>query len=281
MKPQVFTLFYYVSVLILVAAAFAAGRSLPPQTDRTRDGLVGPVRQVTTTSGGATTIRIYDRAGALMETTSRLEPPADEPEAREQTRRLMYVYDTEKRRVEEMSQEQDGPPYLSRRYGYDPDGRLQAEAAYHMCGTFSSLHIYTYDREGRLLEDLLYQYRSLGRRIYTYDVRGHTESFLSYKNSVLQSTIHYQYDAQGRMSEQAEVLPDRTTGAKTSYEYDERGRLVVEHFTNGLHPPVDARSMYEYDEAGNWTTKKTIVGAGRLEAGSMPDAVTQRALTYF
>jgi hypothetical protein len=46
------------------------------------------------------------------------------------------------------------------------------EAAFHICGTFSSLHLLGYDLEGRLLEDLVYQYRSLGRRVYAYDARG-------------------------------------------------------------------------------------------------------------
>ena len=136
------------------AMTFLAGTTVPQETDRTRDGLIGPVRQVTITSGGTTTIRSYNRAGALMETMSRLAPPIEEPEAQEQVRRLLYVYNAREQRLREMSQEQDGPPYLSRRYAYDADGRQRAEAAYHMCGTFSSLRIFNYDRNGRLQEDL-------------------------------------------------------------------------------------------------------------------------------
>lgn len=270
-----------VSGLVIALAAVPTGSALSSETDRTRDGLVGPVRQVTTTSGGATTIRTYDRTGSLIESISRLAPPADEPEAREQMRRLRYVYDAQKRRMEELSQDEDEqPPYLSRRYEYDPDGRLRAEAAFHMCGTFSSLHVLRYDLEGRLLEDLVYQYRSLGRRVYAYDARGYLEMLLSYKNGALQSTIHYQYNVQGRMTEQAEVLPDGTPGGKTSYEYDDEGRLVAEHFTNGLHPSVNARSTYEYDQVGNWTKKRTRRTGGR-ELDASPEGLTERTVTYF
>ena len=278
MRSELFTI-CRVLALVVAAAALAAESPLPRETDRTRDGFIGPVRQVTTTSGGTTTIRTYDPAGSLIETTTRLVQPADEPEAHEQ-RRLIYVYDAQKRRVQEMSQDQEGPPYVSRRYAYDPDRRLQAEAAYHMCGTFSSLRLLTYDREGRLIEDLMYQYRSLGRRVYAYDARGYLETILSYKNGALQSTIRYRYDVQGRISEQADVMPDGTLGGKTSYEYDEHGRLVAEHFTNGLHPPVKATSTYEYDPAGNWTRKRTRMTGGS-GAGSSRDALTERTLTYF
>ena len=279
MRSRLFTICRMMAI-VTSAVALSGGSPLPGETDRTRDGFVGPVRQVTTTSGATTTIRTYDRAGALMETRSRLPPPAGEPEAREQSRRLIYVYDAQKRRVEEMSQDQEGPPYLSRRYEYDLAGRLQAEAAYHMCGTFSSLHVLTYDQEGRLLEDLVYQHRSLGRRVFGYDALGHPKAVLSYKNGALQSTIHYHYDAQGRMSEQTEVMPDGTPGGKTSYDYDERGRLVEEHSTNGLHPPVNATSIYEYDHAGNWL-RKTTRRTGGLEAGSSRNELTERTFTYF
>jgi YD repeat-containing protein len=103
---------------------------------------------------------------------------------------------------------------------------------------------------------------------------------LSYKNGALQSTIHYQYNARGQMSEQAEVLPDGTPGGKTSYEYDEGGRLVAEHFTNGLHPSVNATSTYEYNQAGNWTRKRTRRTGGR-ELDASPEELTERTVTYF
>jgi YD repeat-containing protein len=266
---------------MVAAAAVAAGSALSSETDRARDGFAGPVRQVTTTSGGTTTIRTYDRTGALIASISRLAPPADDPDAHEQTRRLIYVYDAEKRRVQELSQDEaEEPSYLSRRYGYDREGRLQAEAAFHMCGTFSSLHVLRYDREGRLVEDLMYQYRSVGRRVYAYDARGYLETLLSYKNGGLQSTVRYQYNAQGRMSEQAEVLPDGSPGSKTSYEYDQGGRLLAEHFVNGLHPLLNATSTYEYDQTGNWTRKTTRrTGGGELD--SSHEELTERMFAYF
>ena len=89
---------------------FLAGAMVPQETDRTRDGLIGPVRQVTITSGRTTTIRSYNRAGALVETMSRPAPPTEEPEAQEQVRSFLYVYNAKEQRLREMSQDQDGPP---------------------------------------------------------------------------------------------------------------------------------------------------------------------------
>ena len=269
--------------VVVLALTLVAGTTRSQVTDRTRDGLKGAVRQVTTTSGGSTTTRTYDRGGALLETISRLAPSGDEPDAREQTRRFEYVYDARQQRVREMSQDQDGPPYLSRRYAYDVEGRQRAEAAYHMCGTFSSLHVSTYDRDGRLHEDILYQFRSLARRVYEYDGQGHPSTILSSKNGRLQSTLHYRYDEQGRVSEQAESMPDGTPGGKTAYEYDEQGQLVAEYFTNGLDPALNAKSMYEYDPQGNWTRKTTRrVGGNQADSPSdKPLERTERTILYF
>ena len=271
-------------VLILgTAMTFLAGTTVPQETDRTRDGLIGPVRQVTITSGGTTTIRSYNRAGALMETMSRLAPPIEEPEARQQVRRFLYVYNAREQRLREMSQEQTGPPYLSRRYAYDADGRQRAEAAYHMCGTFSSLRIFNYDRRGQLQEDLLYQYRSLAKRVYEYDDRGFPHTILSYKNGRLQSTIHSRHDAEGRKREQTDLMSDGTPIGKTTYEYDEHGRLMAEHFMNVLDPSREATSTYEYDQHGNWT-RKTTRGVGGVQKDARDDQtleVTERTLVYF
>src|SRR5262245_51721039 len=144
--------------VLVLAMTLAAGATLSEETDRTRDGLVGPVQHMTTITGGSTTVRTYDRAGALLETISRLTPPAGEPDASAQVRRFIYVYNNNRQRVREMSQDQDDAPYLSRRYAYDAMGRPRAEATYHMCGTFSSLQVFSYTRDGRLYEQLTYQF---------------------------------------------------------------------------------------------------------------------------
>jgi hypothetical protein len=271
------------SVVLVWALTLGAGATFSEETDRTKDGLIGPVRHMTTSTGGTTTVRTYDRAGVLLETVSRLAPPADDPDAPTQARRFIYVYNHKRQRVREMSQDQDGPPYLSRRYAYDAVGRRRAEAAYHMCGTFSSLHLFAYQPDGRLHEQLTYQFRSLGRRVYEYDGQGRPKTVLIYKNGLLEWTTQYRYDHQGRIGEQIEVMPDATFGNRTTYQYDERGRLIAEQFNNRLDPSLDATSTYEYDERGNWT-KKTTLRIGALEKRSSmdtPSEVTERTIEYF
>ena len=271
------------ALVLGTAMTFVAGTTVPQETDRSKDGLIGPVRQMTIISGRTTTIRSYDRAGALMETMSRLAPPAEEPEAQEQVRRFAYVYNAKEQRVREMSQDQDGLPYLSRRYAYDAGGRQWAEAAYHMCGTFSSLRIFSYDRKGRLQEELLYQYRSLAKRVYAYDDRGFLHTLLSYKNGQLQSTIHSRHDAEGRKLELTESMPDGTPNGKTTYEYDEQGHLMAEHFINALDPSHETTSDYKYDQHGNWIQKTTrgVGGVHKDEPDDQAIEVTERTLVYF
>ncbi|HSC57344.1 MAG TPA: hypothetical protein VLC51_09065 [Nitrospira sp.] len=269
--------------VVVFTLTLGAGTIFSEETDRTRDGLVGPVRNMTTITGGSTTMRTYDRAGALLETISRLAAPVDDPQAREQVRRFVYVYDDKRQRLREMSQDQDDPPYLTRRYAYDAAGRERAEAAYHMCGTFSSLQVFSYNHDGRLHEQLIYQFRSLGNRVYEYDGQARLKAVLVYKNRQLQSTVHYRYDDQGRISEHVEVMANATPGNKTAYGYDERGRLVAEEFTNLFDPSVNAQSTYEYDDRGNWTKKTTRRVGGSKEGLSQDKSleITERTIDYF
>jgi YD repeat-containing protein len=265
----------------ICALMFLSATMVPKESDRMREGLAGRVRQITTTTGGTATIRRYDPDGALTETVSRLAPAADEPDAQEQVRKFLYIYDAQNQRLREMSQDQDGPPYVSRRYAYDAGGRQRAEAAYHMCGTFSSLHVFSYEGDGRLLEQLTYQFRSLGKRVYEYDSQGHLTTLRLYKNGVLQSTTHYRYDDKGRLTDQTEVNPDGTAGNNTAYEYDENGRLKSEQFTNLVHPSLDAVATYEYDREGNWTTKTTRRKGSSQDSGKEQVEVTERMIEYY
>src|SRR6476659_3543231 len=87
------------SVILVWALTLGAGATFSEETDRTKDGLIGPVRHMTTSTGGTTTVRTYDRAGVLLETVSRLAPPADDPDAPTQARRFIYVYNHKRQRV--------------------------------------------------------------------------------------------------------------------------------------------------------------------------------------
>jgi len=270
---------------VTAAAVLIGGTTISKETDRSRDGLIGPVRQVTIISETATTIATYDRDGALTEMVSRPRPAQDEPGAQEQVQKLVYVYSKGKR-VREMILDPDGQQYLSRRYAYDAAGRKMAEVAYHMCGTFSSLHVFSYDGKGRLQEDLFYQYRSLAKELSEYDERGTVRTRAIYRNGLLQSTTRFTVDQQGRISEQVDILPDGSLGKKASYQYDERGNPVEEEMTGRADPSPTEKShlTYEYDTAGNWTRKSVQRFVNPVAQGNQPlfeATITERTISYY
>ncbi|HEY7532859.1 MAG TPA: hypothetical protein VH681_08805 [Nitrospiraceae bacterium] len=260
--------------------------SLPDQkTDRAREGLVGRVKEVVTKSDRGKTIQTFDPAGALIEMESYVKPPPDQPEMGEQKQKFVYVYDPHGSRTSELIVE-DGQQYLSRLYAYDQTGRKIAEAAYHMCGTFSSLHVYSHDTSGNVREDILFQFRSLSRQVFSHK-DGLPVQQEAYKNGALRSTTTYTYDHSGRLTEQRVYQPDQTLVNRTRYGYDERGNRIAEE-TNDTNNPsliVKRTSLYEYDTNGNWI-KRTARRSTALAGLDVPSAapvteVTERELTYY
>jgi len=267
---------------VLVAGVVLSGASIRQATDRERDGLVGLVHRVISTTGGMNLTKTYSRDGALLEMVTRHAPPADQPDAGERMERVAYEYDTRNRRQREMIDEGDGYQYRSRAYAHDRSGRVLAEASYNMCGTFSSLTLYTYDDAGRLQEDLSYRLRSLFKRTYEFDSHGRVAFRRNYKNNGAISSTGYRYDAQGRLGEQSEFRPDGSLERTVSYQYDRQGNQTLEEATNPTDPSLNGTrtSNYEFDAQGNWTTRTVrhpVVP--RDEEGAVEE--TRRTLTYY
>jgi YD repeat-containing protein len=156
-----------------------------------------------------------------------------------------------------MIADRNGEKYPSRLYAYDGAGNRMAEAAYHMCGTFDSLHVYTYDVQRQLREDLVYQGRSLLKQVNSHDDRGRIVKSLSYRNGILQSATHSTYDQNGRLTEQRVYLPDGSLTSTATYRYDNRGNRTGEEFTHSTQASLNSKevSAYEYDSVGNWIKK--------------------------
>ncbi|HJT20690.1 MAG TPA: RHS repeat domain-containing protein [Nitrospira sp.] len=278
---------YSFYVILAIAGVMAlTGAVSSVKTDRERDGLFGPVRQVVTVSGETHVTRMYSRAGALLEAATRQAAPVDQPDLGERVQKTMFVYDAQGRRTREMVDEGDGP-YLSRLYAYSATGTPIAEAAYHMCGTFSSLVVHDYDAAGTLRRDLSYRFRSMGEHRYTWDAQGRITARKDYQNGVLISTLRYSYDAQGRLTEQEATQADGTSLSRTAYQYDQRGNLIGEELTNFHDPSLNAKSVssYEYDAAGNWTgqiVRRLMIPAGE-DGKPMSEGteVIRRIISYY
>jgi hypothetical protein len=278
--------FYVVGVLAVVGLALGEATTAG-NTERERDGLVGPVHQVVSTTEATTATRTYSRDGVLLEAVTRDAPPRDQPDLGERTQRVVYAHDIHGRRIREMIDEGDGQPYLSRAYAYDDGGKMVAEALYNMCGTFSSLTLYSYDGAGRLREDLSYRLRSLYKRTYELDSHGRTAARKNYKNDKLLSFTGYRYDAQGRLIGQSEHRPDGELESAATYQYDQKGNQTLEEVTNPADSSLNgaAASTYEFDARGNWITRTVRRHGGSPDdGGKMQDAaadVTRRAITYY
>jgi len=264
-----------------------SGVAFPVQpVDREREGLLGPVSRIVAKTGPTMTIKTFDRAGILIEAENRRTPPSDQPEVGDSVEKLVYTHDSKGNRTGEMIVERDGEKYPSRRYAYDGAGNTIAEAAYHMCGTFSSLHIYTHDVHGRVQEDLAYQYRFIVRHVYRHDDRGRTVKELLYRNGTLQSTVESAYDQGGRLAEERAYLPDGALSRKAMYQYDDRGNRTGEEVIHPTHTSLNSKevSAYEYDSTGNWirrTTRRLIIPVD--DDGmplSEPIEITERSMTY-
>jgi len=267
---------------ILVAGLALGGAAPRNTTDRERDGLVGAVHRVVSATGGTSITKTYSRDGALLETVTRNAPPADQPDVGERMERVVYEYDAQGRRQHDMIDEGDGYRYLSRAYAYDKSGRVLAEAAYSMCGTFSSLTLYTYDDAGRLQEDLSYRLRSLFKRTYDFDSQGRPIFRRNYKNHGAISSTGYRYDDQGRLAEQSEFRLDGTLESKASYRYDRQGNRILEETVNPADSSLNGTRAwsYEFDAQGNWmtqTARQPLVPRG-VEASV---EVTHRTITYY
>ncbi|HEU4685862.1 MAG TPA: hypothetical protein VFS39_15260 [Nitrospira sp.] len=279
---------WLIMALIVLSGALALfGGKSGEATSRGRDHLVGPVRQTISTSNGTSTTELYDRNGALLTRTIRTAPPAGQPDLGEQVRTINFSFDAQGRRTRETIDEGDGQPYLSRLYAVDAAGRTVAEAAYHMCGTFSSLVVHVYDETGALRQDLTYQFRALLARLYEYDSRGRISTHRDYKNGRLLSSTLFRYDERDRVSERLEYDPRGALLATTAYHYDDRGHPVAEETIHPGDASLNSKSVstYEFDARGNWTKRTVRHPIIPLDEegkpAKAPIEVTERSISYY
>jgi large repetitive protein len=172
--------------------------------------------------------------------------------------------------VQSLNQSGTNPIILRTEYGYDEAGRLiwQKDAE-------SQQTDFEYDKNGRrvAVELPLTQ-----RSITTYDEVGNVKTVTDFNGD----TITYNYDAENRLeSKQFSVsgeVPVTITytpsgqiktvvdgRGTTTFNYDERGRLVSRIDPDGPYLASGATIEYEYDAAGNRTEVRTPSGVTTYE----------------
>jgi YD repeat-containing protein len=237
-----------------------------PTGESELERVIGPVRQATVTTKNSITTLLYSPTGALTrkEVRNRSDSSDDPGET------TLYRYDSGGRKVGEYIKDSDGEVIPLRLLAYNDEQRIAAEAAYHMCRTFSSLHMYAYDRKSQLIEDLQFESRRLTRRAFEYDAKGEVDRVITERNGRLMTTTRYTYDDAGRVATAAYEQPDGSVVRRLYY--DERGNVIMLVET---HPRDSARdkteiTTYEYDQHGNWTRRTIIRAVNPLDEEGLP-----------
>jgi hypothetical protein len=249
------------------AHGLAAEPLFPPNRSDDAERVTGPVRQLIVASKETIATLSFSPSGALTQkiTVRRDDPPNAAGET------TLYRYDTRGQKTGEYVAADEGDLVPMRLYAYDDDGRLSADAAYHLCRTFSALHLYTYDPDGQLIADLEYASRRLTRREFQYGAQGSVERVTIHRNGRFLSLAHYTYDDRGRIAAVVSEQPDGTL-VRRLYRYDEHGNLIIFAETHPRDPLQDKTEItsYEYDTHGNWIRRTIIRAVNPLDEDGQP-----------
>jgi hypothetical protein len=243
--------------------------------------IVRPVRQATITTKDSIATLSFSSSGELTRKVTRTRTDTVDDAAET----MLYRYDTQGRKMGEYLADSDGEVVPIRLYAYDSEGLLSAEAAYHMCRTFSTVHVYTYNGSGHVIEDVQFESRRLTRREFQYDEKGQLQDISTHRNGQLLSIARYAYDDTGRV---ARIVSEQPDGAVVSrlYRYDERENVIVLVETHPRDPAQDKTEVtaYEYDVHGNWTRRTIVRAVNPLdEEGHLledPVQVIEREIVY-
>ena len=241
--------------------------------------VVGPVRQATVTTKDSIATLSFSAIGELTQKVTRIrtDPTAVET--------MLYRYDAQGRKIGEYVADSDGEVVPLRLYAYDSEHQLSAEASYHMCRTFSSLHVYAHNGSGQVTEDLQFESRRLTIREFQYDATGRLQHGTMHRNGRLMSVTRYIYDDTGRVATVASQQPDGTVVSRL-YRYDEHGNVIVFVETHSGSPAQDKTEItaYQYDVHGNWTRRTIIRAVNPLDEEGHPVEepvqVTEREIAY-
>lgn len=139
------------------------------------------------------------------------------------TEKLVFRYDENRNRVEEVLYDADGSIENKVSFGYDANRNKIETETYRSDGRLRSKEKCVYDPRGKKLEAIM------------YDAEGSVESKTTYK-----------YDANGNLLEETTAEKDGSVAAKTEYKYDPAGNKTefIKYRSAGR---LESRERYKHD----------------------------------
>lgn len=285
-KERILSRAIIAAVLIVCGVVWSShGRAVEPAfiAERVSDvaRVIGPVRQMTVTTKHSVATLYFSPAGVLLQKVIR-NRAAESDDPGETTE---YRYDEEGRTLGEYLADPDGEVVPLRLYAYNDRHQLLAEAAYHMCRTFSSLYVYRSDEENRIIEDMQFESRRLTKREFQYTEHSQIARVTMHRNGRPMSITRYTHDNAGHVATAVSEQPDGSM-VRRLYRYDERDNVSILVET---HPRDSARdkteiTTYEYDRQGNWTRRTIIRAVNPLDEERLPFEepieVVEREIVY-
>lgn len=230
------------------------------QTDRDRDGLVGPVKSVeaylidfvqkeekrrpsfTTTyntEGNISKRATYDSTGAISaryvhtydangRSTGYEEYAAMLDKTLTIPRRHVYKLNEEGRKVEYIVFESNGTVGTRFVYKYDPKGNLIEQQWYPHTGQLGGSLIYTFDEKGKQTSETSYEGSGAlsWKSISKYDNNGNKTEWVHYERKSLRYKIHFTYDDKGRVVEQETMDFNISPGALPPTHSPQAGKVT-------------------------------------------------------
>jgi hypothetical protein len=238
------------------------------KTDRENQGLIGPVKTVST---------------KRTETPLRDGKPGEPKDAEWE----LITFDEQGHMIQEEPINRDGTPrekwvysygangYRSERSGYDSSGRLITKNTYR----------YEFDTQGRLSTTSMYDAdgKLYNRMVRNYDYRGlMTDSTTYDRNGSVSNRSTFVYDEKGNV---AEFALYNSAGALMQKQIVTSGRNDMLLSNNdGTPKSREIRSApikEDFDARGNWTrltTNRVVTQSGTTEAAL---EITRRIITYY
>lgn len=232
--------------ILCASAAAASGK-----TAREKNGLLGPVRSVTTMAPGLSETETYDRTGNLIEAVIYL------PHENRSTR-YVFTYNQQGERQEELAYDTGGTILYRKLFAYAHDlaGQETAVVAASQDGEFHHAEFSAYDRYGTVSEAIYTDGTATSRNLF--DILGRLLYSERYQEGQLLGEFAWTYAPNGRLIALTSYSPDGAVTGKVMHEYDESGRRIMTR-TETIQHNATSRwiTAYEYDGAGNWIKEVT------------------------
>ena len=225
------------------------------------------------------------------------------------TRREVFKYDEKNRLVEEARYEPKESLVERTAHRYNAEGKEIESLRFDEKNKHAVKIVCEYDQAGRMIEKVSYLDREPnGKAVFAYDGEGRASGFMAYdsKGDVASQVVNLFDDKASRVQKsrygskgdlQGKTVttcntngdaiaidhfrPNGTPAWKWEFEYDDKGNVIKEMFSNKASLSVWTYS-YEYDSMGNWTRKtKSQLVDDHGKITPVLSGVTYRSFKYY